>query len=803
MERLIQLEPEMDSTIGPQSLDTGNEELTTKKLMNSAAPIITYRLYFLVQPWSDAMEKLSETYHLFSTDNLLKYESFFNDFGPLNISMVYRYCHLVNGLLERKEMALSKIVHHTSNETTKLLNAAFLIGSYSIIYLHHTPQSILRTLFRQPDRLGKFCDASQNPSSFLISLHDCLCAMAKAHRRRFFNFADFDYITYEYYERVENGDLNWIVPGKFLAFCGPHRESRYENGMPIHSPEAYFRYFEETGVTTIIRLNMRQYDAKSFIERGFDHFDLFFVDGGTPSDMILRRFLSICEVAKGAIAVHCKAGLGRTGTLIAAYLIKHYSFSAHESIAWLRICRPGSVIGHQQTWLQDKESFLLAEGNAYRRTGTKITPDKHPFGIYSLRQPIKVAPADTGTTTNSEHSKQQEAPQVECAPKPAQSTGSMERTLRPRRAPMGDRVCGISRKVDTMRLSDEDERLNNNHVIVPVDHRTTATAVANRSRSEAKTSAASSNATITQQTSTDDGLAVTGSSINQEAVTHTQGDQLTQIKATRHRTSTADAALPGYQQQNHPANSINNNVNNNSSNAAVQNGNPMTNVAVRQVASRDVRHSKSASVDSPSLKNDTSSSTTDGGIVTDSLVVIAGDSVTGEPIVSAQPQKQTRRTTHVCWEELNRCIKIGHREDATVHKRQQSLRKTRLESNNGTIVSIVTSSTNASAKYNTVPGGNVRLAKAKLLNDRVADRVIRPQTELVVSGSGGTTTVDSNGNINRKLITGPAKRSDVSNHCSVGDVAATKRYKRNRSSPRTQPDKNSEKLRKVLSKTHP
>ena len=35
------------------------------------------------------------------------------------------------------------------------------------------------------------------------------------------------------FQKVENGDFNWIVPDKFLAFCGPHPKSKIENGMQI------------------------------------------------------------------------------------------------------------------------------------------------------------------------------------------------------------------------------------------------------------------------------------------------------------------------------------------------------------------------------------------------------------------------------------------------------------------------------------------------------------------------------------------------------------------------------------------
>lgn len=53
------------------------------------------------------------------------------------------------------------------------------------------------------------------------------------------------------------------------------------------------------------------------------------------------------------MAVHCRAGLGRTGTIIGCYMAAQYRILDSKAlIAWMRLCRPGMVVGDQQQFLE-------------------------------------------------------------------------------------------------------------------------------------------------------------------------------------------------------------------------------------------------------------------------------------------------------------------------------------------------------------------------------------------------------------------------------------------------------------------
>lgn len=317
--------------------------------------IISNRLYWL----SDSKTPKGETSaFFFCIDEDLVYQPFFKDFGPLNLGNTYRFVTELEKLLSNKEYAKSKIIHYTSLDVAKRANAAYLMGAFQIMILNKTALEAWAPFQNVQPPFMPFRDASYTNCSYQCFILDCLKGLEYGIRLGWFNIKTFNVQQYEFYEDIDNGDLNWILPSKFVAFCTPSAGGPDQN----LSVEEYVKIFKTLKVSSVVRLNNPQYDRNKFIQAGINHYDLEFEDGSCPDEAKWRKFIDIAE-KEPCLAVHCKAGLGRTGTMIGLYIMKHYRFPAAAFIGWIRICRPGSILGPQQQWLNMMQDQMFAMGH--------------------------------------------------------------------------------------------------------------------------------------------------------------------------------------------------------------------------------------------------------------------------------------------------------------------------------------------------------------------------------------------------------------------------------------------------------
>ena len=130
--------------------------------------------------------------------------------------------------------------------------------------------------------LQPFRDAGYARADFHLHLQDVLFGARRAIDNRLLKLDEFNIQEYEYFEKVENGDWNYITP-HFLAFASP-TESGYDgmqtggkgkiNALQPKINKAFknvLDHFEKNNVKMVIRLNKKLYDEKRFLERGMEH----------------------------------------------------------------------------------------------------------------------------------------------------------------------------------------------------------------------------------------------------------------------------------------------------------------------------------------------------------------------------------------------------------------------------------------------------------------------------------------------------------------------------------------------------